>query len=87
MVDPSVVHGVEGTPVGVQSLELNPERVTTTSWLGQAYLGQDLVTEMRAAALTYAFECAGATVARSDADELCRERFVSPVPVEVAGVR
>jgi RimJ/RimL family protein N-acetyltransferase/predicted GNAT family acetyltransferase len=113
---------LDGQPVGVQGLSLRPEWVTTGSWLGRAYQGRGLGTEMRAAVLTYAFERLGAAVARSGAIggneqslgvsrklgyevvgshfvsprgepvehtdvELRRERFVSPVPVEVVGAR
>ena len=113
---------LDGQPAGVQALSLRPEWVTTGSWLGRAYQGRGLGTEMRAAVLTFAFERLGATVARSGAIagnerslavsrklgyevigshlvaprgepiehtdvELRRERFVSPVPVEMAGAR
>jgi len=40
---------------------------STGSWLGAAYQGRGLGTEMRAAVLTYAFEHLGATAARSGA--------------------
>ena len=113
---------VDGAPAGVQSLDVHPGSVATGSWLGAAYQGRGLGTEMRAAVLTYAFETRGATVARSGAIqgnaqslgvsrklgyevvgshvvtprgkplehtdvELRRERFHSPVPVSVDGVR
>ncbi|HVU77149.1 MAG TPA: GNAT family N-acetyltransferase [Gaiellaceae bacterium] len=113
---------LDGQPVGVQALDGGPDGVTTGSWLGLAYQGRGLGTEMRAAVLTFAFERLGATVARSGAIdgneqslgvsrklgyevvgshlvsprgepvehtdvELRRERFVSPVPVEIAGGR
>jgi RimJ/RimL family protein N-acetyltransferase len=113
---------LDGKPVGVQGLDVYPDRVTTGSWLGADYQGRGLGTEMRAVVLTYAFEVRGATVARSGAIqgnpqslgvsrklgyeavgshlvsprgeplehtdvELRRERFHSPVPVTVDGVR
>jgi RimJ/RimL family protein N-acetyltransferase/predicted GNAT family acetyltransferase len=113
---------LDGAPVGVQGVDVNPDRVTTGSWLGEAYQGRGLGTEMRAAVLTYAFGHRGAAVARSGAIqgnpqslgvsrklgyevvgthvvsprgapldhtdvELRRERFRSPVPVTVDGVR
>ena len=46
---------------------MHPEWVTTGSWLGAAYQGNGLGTEMRAAVLTYAFDARGARVARSGA--------------------
>ncbi|MGN6799745.1 MAG: GNAT family N-acetyltransferase [Gaiellaceae bacterium] len=58
---------LDGEPIGVQGLDLHPQWVTTGSWLGAAYQGRGLGTEMRAAVLTYAFETRGATVARSGA--------------------
>jgi RimJ/RimL family protein N-acetyltransferase len=58
---------VDGTPVGVQALDVHPDWVSTGSWLGRAYQGRGLGTEMRAAVLTYAFDARGATVARSGA--------------------
>jgi RimJ/RimL family protein N-acetyltransferase len=111
-----------GTPIGVQALDVHPEHVTTGSWLGEAFQGRGLGTEMRAAVLTYAFDVRDAKVARSGAIqgnpqslgvsrklgyevvgshvvsprgapvehtdvELRRERFRSPVPVTVDGVR
>ena len=113
---------LDGAPVGVQALDVHPERVMTGSWLGAAHQGRGLGTEMRAAVLTYAFEHRDATVAWSGAIqgnpqslgvsrklgyevigahvvsprgapvehadvELRRERFHSPVPVSVDGVR
>ena len=113
---------LDGAPVGVQALDVHPERVMTGSWLGAAHQGRGLGTEMRAAVLTYAFDIREATVARSGAIqgnpqslgvsrklgyevigahvvsprgapvehadvELRRERFHSPVPVSVDGVR
>jgi ribosomal protein S18 acetylase RimI-like enzyme len=112
----------DGAPVGVQALDVHPGWVTTGSWLGAAYQGRGLGTEMRAAVLTYAFEVRGASLARSGAIagnpqslgvsrtlgyevvgshlvsprgtpvehtdvELRRDRFASPVPVAVDGVR
>ena len=58
---------LDGSPIGVQSLDLHPKWVTTGSWLGAPYQGRGLGTEMRAAVLTYAFDTRGATVARSGA--------------------
>jgi RimJ/RimL family protein N-acetyltransferase/predicted GNAT family acetyltransferase len=113
---------LDGEPIGVQGLDVHPEWVTTGSWLGAAYQGRGLGTEMRAAVLTYAFDHRDAAVARSGAIpgnpqslgvsrklgyeevgthvvsprgeplahtdvELRRERFHSPVPVTVDGVR
>ena len=113
---------LDGTPIGVQGLDVQPEWVSTGSWLGARFQGRGLGTEMRAAVLTYAFDVRQATVARSGAIqgnpqslgvsrklgyevvgthtvsprglplehtdvELRRERFRSPVPVAVDGVR
>lgn len=91
---------LDGRPVGMQELSLHAERVTTGSWLSRSQQGRGLEEEMRAAVITYAFDRLGATVARSvalsdgDAEpvghtdvELRRERFVSPVAVEVVGAR
>jgi RimJ/RimL family protein N-acetyltransferase/predicted GNAT family acetyltransferase len=58
---------LDGAPVGVQALDVHPEGVTTGSWLGRAFQGRGLGTEMRAAVLTYAFEHRDAAVARSGA--------------------
>lgn len=58
---------LDGAPIGVQSLDVHPERVSTGSWLGAAHQGRGLGTEMRAAVLTYAFDIREATVARSGA--------------------
>ena len=62
-----------GRPVGVQTVraERFAERrtVDTGSWLGRAYQGQGLGTEMRAAALHLAFHGLGATLATSGAIE------------------
>lgn len=112
----------DGAPIGVQGLDVHPDWVTTGSWLGEAYQGRGLGTEMRAAVLTYAFDVRRATTARSGAIagnpqslgvsrklgyeiigshvvsprgaplehidvELTRDRFRSPVPVTVDGVR
>jgi ribosomal protein S18 acetylase RimI-like enzyme len=80
---------LDGAPVGVQALDVQPEWVTTSSWLGATYEGDGLGAEMRAAALTYAFDVRQAAVARSEHSdvELRRDRFRSPVPVTVDGVR
>lgn len=60
-----------GRPIGVQSVrgERFAERriVDTGSWLGRAFQGQGLGTEMRAAALYLAFAGLAATVATSGA--------------------
>lgn len=62
---------VDGRPVGVQGL--NAERfaetcaVSSGSWLGRAWQGRGLGTEMRAAILSLAFDGLGAQVARSGA--------------------
>ncbi|MCW2964760.1 MAG: putative succinyl-CoA transferase [Actinomycetia bacterium] len=62
-----------GRPAGVQSIrgERFGERLTvdTGSWLGREFQGHGLGTEMRAAALSLAFEGLGATVATSGAIE------------------
>jgi len=58
---------LDGAPIGVQGLDFHADRVTTGSWLGRAYQGRGLGTEMRAAVLTYAFGTRRATVARSGA--------------------
>ena len=113
---------LDGDPVGVQALDVHAPWVTTGSWLGAAFQGSGLGTEMRAAVLTYAFGVRQASVARSGAIqgnpqslgvsrklgyevvgshvvsprgaplehtdvELRRDRFRSPVPVTVDGVR
>lgn len=115
----------DGRPVGVQ--EIRAERfaerrvVDTGSWLGAAWQGQGLGTEMRAAVLSFAFDGLGAERATSGAIqgnpaslavsrklgyelvgghtvsprgvpvhhddlELTRERFRSPIAVEVSGL-
>jgi RimJ/RimL family protein N-acetyltransferase/predicted GNAT family acetyltransferase len=60
-----------GRPIGVQSVRgerFEDRRVADTgSWLGRAFQGQGLGTEMRAAALHLAFEGLGAEVATSGA--------------------
>ena len=62
---------VDGAPVGSQSLEAKrfaqTHAVRTGSWLGQAYQGIGLGTEMRAAVLQFAFGTLGASLARSGA--------------------
>ncbi len=59
----------EGTPVGDQSIgarALAAERIVGTgSWLGAAYQGQGMGTEMRTAVLELAFAQLGATAATS----------------------
>ncbi|MFD6417619.1 GNAT family N-acetyltransferase [Streptomyces sp. NPDC060194] len=61
----------EGTVVGMQSLRATDLAVTrevgTTSWLGRAYQGQGIGTEMRAAVLELAFAGLGAEEAVSGA--------------------
>lgn len=115
----------DGSPIGVQEIrgERFAERrlVDTGSWLGSAWQGQGLGTEMRAAVLSLAFDRLGAELATSGAIEgnpaslgvsrkfgyeivgahtvsprgvpvehadleLTRERFRSPVPVEISGL-
>jgi RimJ/RimL family protein N-acetyltransferase/predicted GNAT family acetyltransferase len=58
---------LDGAPVGVQGLDVQPGSVATGSWLGRRFQGRGLGTEMRAAVLTYAFEVRGASLARSGA--------------------
>ncbi|MGZ4290146.1 MAG: GNAT family N-acetyltransferase [Gaiellaceae bacterium] len=58
---------LERSPVGVQGLTLRLPEVSTGSWLGRAYQGRGLGTEMRAAVLTLAFDRLGAQLARSGA--------------------
>ena len=58
---------LDGAPIGVQAVDIHPEWVSTGSWLGQAYQGRGLGTEMRAAVLTYAFDVRQAPLARSGA--------------------
>ncbi len=115
----------DSRPVGVQALAAksftSDRSVSTGSWLGRAFQGQGLGTEMRAAVLTLAFAGLGAVRARSGAIEgnrqslgvsrkfayehtgvatvsprgipvehdnleLSRERFSSPVPVDLVGL-
>ena len=114
-----------GRPIGIQALgaERFAQRriVVTGSWLGRAWQGRGLGTEMRAAVLHLAFSGLGAKVARSGAIagnpqslgvsrklgyevvgshtvsprgeplehtdvELPRDRFRSPVPVELVAL-
>jgi RimJ/RimL family protein N-acetyltransferase len=68
--DPRAIRFVaflDGAPIGVQALDVHPEWVSTGSWLGRAYQGLGLGTEMRTAVLTYAFDHLGASLARSGA--------------------
>jgi RimJ/RimL family protein N-acetyltransferase/ribosomal protein S18 acetylase RimI-like enzyme len=62
-----------GRPIGVQSVRgerfAELRTVDTGSWLGRAFQGQGLGTEMRAAALHLAFHGLGATLATSGAIE------------------
>ena len=64
-----VFHG--GRPIGVQELHATAftrtRRIGTGSWLGRAWQGRGLGTEMRAAALRLAFDGLGADVAVSGA--------------------
>ena len=61
----------EGRPIGSQSISgehfADQRIVSTGSWLGRAWQGRGLGTEMRAAALTLAFEGLDALEARSGA--------------------
>jgi RimJ/RimL family protein N-acetyltransferase/predicted GNAT family acetyltransferase len=121
----SLVAFLDGEPVGVQALTATRfaehRIVSTGSWLGQPFQGRGLGTEMRAAALTLAFDGLGTVTARSGAIqgnaaslgvsrklgydavgvqmvsprgvpvphdnlELARDRFRSPVPVDVSGL-
>src|SRR5581483_2034090 len=56
---------LDGLPIGVQALRVEGGEAVTGSWLGAAYQGQGLGTEMRATVLTLAFERYGVSVARS----------------------
>lgn len=58
---------LDGEPIGVQAVDLRGDGAVTGSWLGLAFQGRGLGTEMRAAALTLAFDHLGAAVARSGA--------------------
>jgi RimJ/RimL family protein N-acetyltransferase/ribosomal protein S18 acetylase RimI-like enzyme len=61
----------DGDPIGSQTLQAEgfaeTRAVRTGSWLGRAYQGAGLGTEMRAAVLQLAFGTLGATLARSGA--------------------
>jgi RimJ/RimL family protein N-acetyltransferase/predicted GNAT family acetyltransferase len=61
----------EGVPVGVQSIHgrgFGERRAAGTgSWLGRPWQGRGFGTEMRTAALVFAFDCLGAEVATSGA--------------------
>ena len=57
----------DGSPIGVQAIDVQLPRVSTGSWLGAAYQGRGYGTEMRTAVLTLAFEHLGAAVAVSGA--------------------
>ena len=67
----NLVAFVDGEPVGSQSLEAEgfaeTRTVRTGSWLGRAYQGAGLGTEMRAAVLQFAFGTLGARLALSGA--------------------
>jgi RimJ/RimL family protein N-acetyltransferase/ribosomal protein S18 acetylase RimI-like enzyme len=64
----NLVAFLDGRPVGTQGLNTGGDgRVVTGSWLGRAYQGQGLGSEMRSAILSFAFETLGAEVARSGA--------------------
>jgi RimJ/RimL family protein N-acetyltransferase len=62
---------LDGAPIGSQGLNAvgfaETGRVVTGSWLGRAYQGRGLGTEMRSAILSFAFETLGAKVAVSGA--------------------
>src|SRR5262245_41906284 len=62
---------VDGTVVGLQVLEgprfHDLRAVSSGSWLGRAYQGQGIGTEMRAAMLHFAFDTLGAEYAHSGA--------------------
>jgi RimJ/RimL family protein N-acetyltransferase/predicted GNAT family N-acyltransferase len=58
---------LDGAPIGVQAVDVEPESISTGSWLGRSYQGRGLGTEMRAAVLTYAFDVRQAPLARSGA--------------------
>jgi RimJ/RimL family protein N-acetyltransferase len=115
----------DGQPVGVQGIRserfAETRTVDTGSWLGFAWQGRGLGTELRAAVLSLAFDGLGALTATSGSIagnpqslgvsrklgyretgsktvaprgepleelllELRRDEFVSPVPVEIAGL-
>jgi RimJ/RimL family protein N-acetyltransferase/predicted GNAT family acetyltransferase len=64
----NLVAFLDGRPVGTQGLNAGGDgRVVTGSWLGRAFQGQGLGSEMRSAILSFAFETLGAEVARSGA--------------------
>lgn len=67
----SLVAFLGGRPIGVQSLRgkdfARKHVVDTGSWLGRAHQNQGLGTEMRAGALSFAFELLGAERATSGA--------------------
>lgn len=64
---------LDGRPVGIQEVQATDfamlRTVDTGSWLGRAYQGQGIGTEMRAAVLALAFDGLGAEVATSGAIE------------------
>ncbi|HEX3807033.1 MAG TPA: GNAT family N-acetyltransferase, partial [Gaiellaceae bacterium] len=82
---------LDGEPVGLQEIEAEAfartRTVATGSRLGRACRRQGLETEMRAAALTLAFDGLRAESAGCDDLELRRESFSTPVPVEISGLR
>jgi len=57
----------DGSPIGVQAIDVRLPAVSTGSWLGASYQGRGFGTEMRTAVLAFAFEHLGAEVARSGA--------------------
>jgi RimJ/RimL family protein N-acetyltransferase len=61
----------DGVPIGSQSVLADRfatfRMVHTGSWLGQAYQGRGLGTEMRAAVLGFAFDGLGARLAETEA--------------------
>ena len=64
---------LDGRAIGNQGLTGRnfavSREVCTGSWIGMRHQGQGIGTEMRAAVLLFAFDCLGATRARSDAFE------------------
>ena len=62
--------------------------VTNDTWVGRAWRDQGLEDEMRAAALTLAFDGLGAKTALLDRNrELARDAFPRNVPVEISGLQ
>ncbi len=67
----NLVAFLDGAPIGSQGIGAKrfgrDRTVSTGSWLGRAWQGHGLGTEMRAAVLSFAFEGLGAKLARSGA--------------------